>query len=127
LEVYHHAVAVDPASRRARGNLCNLQRALKQLPEAAACYIKLSKLQPNDGMTRALIGDALFFAHAQRKEKHGETPAVKAKVRRAVVKHLKDAVTLNPSLADVYANIGKMYEDGGQLGSAKATLPYVIT
>ena len=127
LETYHHAVAVDPTSKRAVGNLCNLQRAVKQLDNAAACYIKLSKLQPEDGMTRALIGDALFFAHAQKKEKceasrsqrQCETPAEKAKLRREVVKHLKAAVTLNPSLADVYANIGKMYEDGGQFGSAR--------
>jgi len=115
LGAYEAATKSDPASKRARNNLCNLHRSLKLYSRAVECYKELSKLQPDDGMTQALIGDAMFFAHAEIKVQKGETPAEKAKMRRGVVKHLKAAVRLDPSLSDVYANIGKMYEDGGQI------------
>jgi len=116
LRSYKGATEVEPSSTQARGNMCNLLRAMSSFADASECFKVAAQLKPTDALTRALIGDTMYFAHAAQGK--DTTAAQTAKVRREVVKNLKHAVRLDPSMAELYANIGKIYEDAGQRGSA---------
>ena len=124
--VRHYLAVIElaPDYQAARSNLCNIYRELRRFGDAATCYAAMSELKPDAALTHALVGDAIWHQHngaaAARPEVLLHLQVREMRPATVLMLACQRAVTLDPSMAEVWANIGKLHEDEDRLSEAMA-------